>query len=900
MSEHKFMIFNNITSHKVSDNPADGKEISAKDVVNLIKNDPIVKSRHDFYLSVLETNPIKSVKQASKKGLKNVTWACTIKDSRSEANLKDFSGLMCFDIDHLPKEKLDFYKNKLCEDPYTFICFKGPSQDGFKLIVKIPQLQNLGNKEDNKAQYEFYYNGYREYMSDIEFDNTSDVSRACYLPHDEDIYFNEDSKVFDKGETGKGFPKPTPKPQNQTLTGIKTTSQETTSQETKKKKKKISESPLTLFVKTKTDLKKYLEYKGVKIEVGKLCKCPLGHDSSSDANFSINVKNGEYLGNCFHSDHNGTCDLGGDLLAITKHLEGVDQYAALYYLITNFKIKVPKAILAAEVSYIFKYLKTPTDSASKLFFIHFEQAYHMKVRPDTIATKQTEIYYYDEGVYKPNGKSFISQIVKEVAGIHYSEKLLRECIAKIEAIFNNPNDDWNDFINNTPETLIPVANGILNLKEKDKSKALLPFSPDHVFFTKCKCVYDPKAKVTPFMLDHFDKITCGKKNLIKKLQELGGLILHNRNFAQKGFFFTGNGNNGKDITLNLLSRHLLGDDSSSFIPLENFIDGDSSLPALIKSRVNVCGETSKNRIKCTQMIKKILGESTISIKQKYKSDVILLNKATCIFAANKMPEFYDDSDGFYRRWEEVPFKAKFVEKTLYEKAPEDQKDKTIFLKDREMDKKLSTPKEISGLLNWFIEGLHGVYNNNMHMTTETSAEENRKKMQIAAASFRCFLDEEYCTTEKAYSDKWVKDENCTLFSEVKTGYEKYCNTHDIPPESLKHITATLEKYKKQVSKKRNKLHFTDGELLLNKATIVQNLIKNKFDETGLWEESFINSRIWDKEFEKETQAIKSDEILVSEILKQLENNPKKKEYLLKNNLIKENISISGEVVLFKV
>jgi len=741
-------------------------------------------------------------------------------------------------------------------------------------------------------------------MSDIEFDNTSDVSRACYLPHDKDIYFKADSKVFDKGETGKGFPKPKPQEQNTTLAQIPGTTKPTTEpispQQPKKKKKKIPQSPLTLFVKTKTNLKQYLEHKGVKIEVGRLGPCPLGHKSDSDANFSINIKNGEYLGNCFHSDHTGKCDLGGDLIAITKHLEGVDNYAALHYLITNFKITVPKATLAAEVSYIYKNLKAPTDTASKLFYIHFEQAYHMKVRPDTIATKQTEIYYYEEGVYKPNGKSFISLIVKEVAGIHYSEKLLRECIAKIEAIFNNPNDDWNKFINDTPETLIPVANGILNLKAENKEKALISFSPDYVFFTKCKCIYDPKAKISPFMLDHFHKITCGNKKLIKKLQELGGLILHNRNFAQKGFFFTGNGNNGKDITLNLLSRHLLGDDSSSFIPLENFIDGDSSLPSLIKSRVNVCGETSKNRIKCTQMIKKILGESTISIKQKYKSDVILLNKATCIFAANKMPEFYDDSDGFYRRWEELPFKAKFVEKSLYDKAPADKKDKNIFLKDREMDSKLSKPAEISGLLNWFIDGLKGVYNNSMHMTTETSAEENREKMQIAAASFRCFLDEEYCTTDKAYSDKWVSDENCTLFSIVKNGYEKYCKNHDIEPESLKHITATIEKYNKNVSKKRNKIYDSDGDLLLKKATIVQNLIKNEFDETGIWEEQYINSRTWDKEFQKQTNNIEAGATIENEILNQLKENLDKREYLIKNGLIRENISVTGEVVFTKV
>ena len=720
------------------------------------------------------------------------------------------------------------------------------------------------------------------------------------------IYFNEDSKVFDKGETDKGFPKPQAKTkaQNTTLTQITGTTKTVTNpispQQPKKKKKKIPQSPLTLFVKTKTNLKQYLEHKGVKTEVGRLGPCPLGHKSDSDANFSINIKNGEYLGNCFHSDHTGKCDLGGDLIAITKHLEGIDNYGALHYLITNFKITVPKAILAAEVSYIYKHLKAPTDTASKLFYIHFEQAYHMKVRPDMIATKQTEIYYYEEGVYKPNGKSFISQIVKEVAGINYSEKLLRECIAKVEAIFNNPNDDWNSFINDTPETLIPVANGILNLKEENPTKALIPFSPKYVFFTKCKCVYDPQAKISPFMLDHFHKITCGNKILVKKLQELGGLILHNRNFTHKAFLFTGNGSNGKDITLNLLSRHLLGDDSSSFIPLENFVDGDSSLPSLIKSRVNVCGETSKNRIKCTQMIKKILGQSKVSIKQKYKSDVVLENKATCIFAANKMPEFYDDSDGFYRRWEEVPFRAKFVEPTLYEKAPADQKDKSIFLKDREIDSKLSKPKEISGLLNWFLEGLNGVYNNNMHMTTETDAKENRKKMNIAAASFRCFLDEKYCTTEKPFSDRWVRELNCTMFADLKNKYTEYCKTHDIEPETHSHITATLNKYRKGVSRKRNYLYSDSGVLILKRADIIQNLIPAENDEHGAWQLAYVDSVQWTNEFNDESNNLESGEELDQEILNNLKNNSDKKDFLLKNNLIKEKVSVSGEVVFTKV
>jgi hypothetical protein len=108
---------------------------------------------------------------------------------RANDAIQTSSGLICLDFDHL--ENYDKWADALSKDKYTYACFRSPSGDGIKVLIKIPPVI-----ED----YRMYFDALRMYfkMDDFEgWDDLKDISRLCYESYDPDLYFNADSKVFD-------------------------------------------------------------------------------------------------------------------------------------------------------------------------------------------------------------------------------------------------------------------------------------------------------------------------------------------------------------------------------------------------------------------------------------------------------------------------------------------------------------------------------------------------------------------------------------------------------------------------------------------------------------------------------------------------------------------------------
>jgi hypothetical protein len=105
---------------------------------------------------------------------------------RSASNLINHSGLVCIDIDHLPD--LNETRNKLIRDSHTVMLFVSPNGNGLKLIVKI---------EPDPTKQRAYYEAIGAYLIDrYNIPNhcidtsCSDVSRACFMPYDPNVFIN--------------------------------------------------------------------------------------------------------------------------------------------------------------------------------------------------------------------------------------------------------------------------------------------------------------------------------------------------------------------------------------------------------------------------------------------------------------------------------------------------------------------------------------------------------------------------------------------------------------------------------------------------------------------------------------------------------------------------------------
>ena len=87
------------------------------------------------------------------------------------------------------------------------------------------------------------------------------------------------------------------------------------------------------------------------------------------------------------------------------------------------------------------------------------------------------------------------------------------------------------FFNTNHICEIPVLNGILNLKTRE----LMPFSPDKVFFSKINAEYKSKAKCVK--IDNFLKEVLANEEDVKVFYEMVGFCLLKDYAFEKAFRF---------------------------------------------------------------------------------------------------------------------------------------------------------------------------------------------------------------------------------------------------------------------------------------------------------------------------------------------------------------------------
>jgi len=159
-------------------NPA--KIVNLKEIYHLIKSDSFSKTT-----STLRN--IEDVKQARKYKAANfdyVTFSGTF-SKRSNKALLVHSGLLTIDFDHITD--LDHLKKFLLQDPYfeTEMLFISPSGNGLKWIIPI---------DITKAKHQDFFKAVSNYIRQtykLEVDQSGkDISRACFIPHDADVYIN--------------------------------------------------------------------------------------------------------------------------------------------------------------------------------------------------------------------------------------------------------------------------------------------------------------------------------------------------------------------------------------------------------------------------------------------------------------------------------------------------------------------------------------------------------------------------------------------------------------------------------------------------------------------------------------------------------------------------------------
>ena len=252
--------------------------------------------------------------------------------------------------------------------------------------------------------------------------------------------------------------------------------------------------------------------------------------------------------------------------------------------------------------------------------------------------------------------------------------------------FSNEDLDTNDY-------LLNVQNGTVDLSE-DTPK-FLKHSPDMLLSKICNANYDPAASCKEWEKFLYE-IMQGDKEKIKYLQKIAGLSLTGNTQEETCFILYGSTTrNGKSTFCETLI-HLLGDYALTMKPeslavKQNMDSRQASgdIARLAGCRFCNASEPPKRMLFDTALLKSLLGRDSITARHLHQREFSFIPKFKLVINTNYLPTITDDTVFTSGRINVISIDRHF--------EPEEQ--------DKHLKDKLRQESELSGILNWCIDGL---------------------------------------------------------------------------------------------------------------------------------------------------------------------------------------------------
>ena len=355
--------------------------------------------------------------------------------------------------------------------------------------------------------------------------------------------------------------------------------------------------------------------------------------------------------------------------------------------------------------------------------------------PDT-----EEILRYEDGVYLPGGETFIkSRIQRNVSDV--SKHLCEEAIAHVQRSSYRKRSDFDD----NPMTLV-LENCLFDLETFE----MQAHSPEYLSRVKLPVSYDPLAdcpRITRFLGEVM------YPEDIPVAQEFVGYCLWKRYDGQKAVMLVGEGSNGKSTLISII-KALLGIQNISSRGLQELELNRFAKADLYGKLANLYADLPDTALKSTGTFKMLTGGDPISAEYKFRNAFPFVNYAKLIFSANKVPEVYEDTTAFFRRWIILTFPNRFEG---------DKENKNLL-------QELETPEELSGFLNWALDGLKRLKANSWRFSNSKSTDQVRDEYIRKSSPIQAFLDDR----TKEASDAYV------VKQDLYSAFTEYCRTNKLP------------------------------------------------------------------------------------------------------------------------
>lgn len=296
-------------------------------------------------------------------------------------------------------------------------------------------------------------------------------------------------------------------------------------------------------------------------------------------------------------------------------------------------------------------------------------------------THEILVYNPKTGRYQLNGDSVIKKLAeKTLTENNLSGKATKRYMEEVVGHIERRNYVVRGRFNSS-QRFINLKNGRLDLRTME----LYEHTDEFLSTIRVPVEFDSSADC-PTINSFLGQIV--SKENVPILEEIFGWCLDIRSPIQRAILFIGEGANGKSTFLRLL-RQFLGGSNCVGISLQAFSANRFATARLYGKLANIYPDLPATKLIDSSFLKALTGGDAITAEDKYQKSFEFVNRSKQLFSANKPPVIEDDTMALWRRMIIIDFPYTFTGKKA----------------DQGLLQKLTTPDELSGLLNLAIEGL---------------------------------------------------------------------------------------------------------------------------------------------------------------------------------------------------
>jgi len=355
-------------------------------------------------------------------------------------------------------------------------------------------------------------------------------------------------------------------------------------------------------------------------------------------------------------------------------------------------------------------------------------------------TGSNEIYYYKDGVYMKGGREKIKELCVDLLQEKYSKHRFSETVSYIEgSTYIDPDEINNNWIN--------LKNGLLDPITKEFKE----HTPEVFSTIRIPIEYDSNADCPLFKEKLTEKTDAPTLSVVQEM--FGYCYLPGQRF-EVAFLFYGPKRTMKSTTLHVLGK-MLGSENVTAHSLQYLSDNPFGISYLYGIPANVCADLDAKALRNTGAFMLLTGGDKISAAKKHEHPVNFYPSTKLIFSCNNIPPTTNKDLAFYRRWVILKFEKQ---------TPKEDVDSTL---------KEKLEKELPGILNWALEGLDRLLEQD-RFSYWLNEEEVKDLYEKGADSIQSFI----------FNCIDIEDDEGVLKKrDVYKRYKEYCKEEDLKVEN---------------------------------------------------------------------------------------------------------------------